>query len=251
MCKSCTLETKMRISELSSCQENNFKTKIKELLHMCRHEMRLNEIDTTHVDFDNESDMFKQALSIKKGVSAIVSRPARVRILFDVCIDEVLKEEGFNNNNFCDFCYNFYGRDSIRKVFLDDYNNLARDYMQILQDIQEDLGLKASHLFIAAFIGGGRVCFYKANYDYMSVKYNDFIETFGLTTKIESFSVEDGGNTIVVIGKKSKTTLSSIDILEAFDEKYKEEMANKVEPKRPLIGLAALLDKSGLKLVSA
>jgi hypothetical protein len=39
--------------------------------------------------------------------------------------------------------------------------------------------------------------------------------------------------------------------LEAFDEKYKEEMANKVEPKRPLIGLAALLDKSGLKLVSA
>jgi hypothetical protein len=111
---------------LSRKKFNAIKAEVKMMLHASRDCLRNQGVDTTKVRFDCRDGYYGEAFGIFRALAilgygsitqACNTPPVESNFnrLMHEWEEEVLKEEGYDGNNQCDYCLNRYGKDSVRE----------------------------------------------------------------------------------------------------------------------------------------
>ncbi len=117
-----------RRKRLDPVTELKVEHEVRMLLHAGRDCMRNQQRDTTKCGFDVNNPYYAEAFGIMRALSLLnygtlgssnVPDPTyprwNLRWWLEEIAQAVLKEEGFEGNNKCDYCFLTYGKDAVRR----------------------------------------------------------------------------------------------------------------------------------------
>lgn len=110
------------LSKLSFKKQTKIINEIKMMLHAHRDCLRNQKQDTLKIRFDCRDGYYGEAFGVLRGLHILghgkfgaINDPETLNYLMAELEDEVLEEENFTSTHECDYCFNKYGKDDVRK----------------------------------------------------------------------------------------------------------------------------------------